>query len=146
MKAMNMMQTFISMHPGSPRIADAAKVIDESRAKLEQKDFRAAELYYNLGQYRAAAIAFSNLMNAYPESLKGEDYKLMVVKSYYRFAGMSILDKQIERYEKVVAEYQDFADRYPESKLLKDAEEYSNLSKNHIKDIQNEQNSSTAKQ
>ncbi len=84
-------------------------------------------------------------MNNYPESTKGEDYKLAIVKSYYRFAKMSIIEKQTERYEKVVSEYEDFADRYPESSLLKEAESYSNLSKNHIKDIKNEQITSSAK-
>ena len=145
-KAMSMMQSFINTHPGSARIKDATEIIDKCRAKLEQKDFRSAQLYYNLSQFRAAAIAFANLMNAYPESAKGEEYKLMVVKSYYRFAKLSYESKQIERYEKVTTEYQDFVDRYPESKLLKEAEGLSNLSKNHIKDIQNEQTTSSAKQ
>ena len=144
-KAMNMMQSFINQHPGSARNKDATDIIDKCRAKLEQKDFRSAELYYNLGQYRASALAFTDLINNYGESAKGENYKLMVVKSYYKFAKMSIIDKQIERYEKVTTEYQDFIDRYPESKLLKEAEDYSNLSKNHIKDIQNEQTTSSAK-
>ena len=45
MKAMNMMQTFINTHPGSPRIADATAIIDGSRVKMEQKEFRAAKLY-----------------------------------------------------------------------------------------------------
>ncbi|MDB5203389.1 MAG: outer membrane protein assembly factor BamD [Ferruginibacter sp.] len=144
-KAMNMMQTFINQHPGSPRIKDATEIIDKSRGKLEQKEFRSAQLYYNLGQYRASAIAFGNLLNNYPESAKGDEYKLLVVKSYYRFAKMSVLEKQVERYAKVTTEYEDFIDRYPDSKLLKDAEEYSNLSKNHIKEIENEQTTSSAK-
>lgn len=144
-KAMNMMQIFINTHPGSTRIAEATAIIDKCREKLEQKEHRAAILYYNLGQFRAAAIAFSNLMNNYPESAKGESYKLLVVKSYYRYAKMSIEEKQIERYEKVITEYQDFADRFPESKLLKDAEEYNKLSLNNIKVIKNEQTPSSVK-
>ena len=144
-KAMNMMQTFINTHPGSPRIKDATQIIDDSRAKLEQKEARAAQLYYNLGQFRASGIAFENLINNYPESLQGDEYKLMVVKSYYRYAKMSIAERQQERYERVTTEYLDFVDRYPESKSLKDAEYYSNLSKNTIKAIKNEQTSSSAK-
>jgi outer membrane protein assembly factor BamD len=144
-KAMNMMQSFINTHPGSERNKEATAIIDLCRQKLEQKEFRAAQLYYNLGQFRAAAIAFGDLLNNYPESLKGDEYKYMVVKSYYRFAKLSIIAKQEERYGKVTTEYQDFIDRYPDSKLLKSAEEYSNLSQNHIKDIQNEQTSSSAK-
>jgi len=64
---------------------------------------------------------------------------LMAIKSYYQFAKLSVQEKQEERYAKVATEYFDFADRYPESKLLKEAEDYKNLSQNNIKQIQNEQ-------
>ena len=142
-KAIGMMQTFINTHPGSARIKEATEIIDICRAKLEQKEYRSAELYYNLGQHRAAAIAFTNLINNYPESVKGDEYKLKIVKAYYKFAKLSFVDKQIERYEKVISEYQDFADRYPESKLLKEAESYRNLSQNNIKAIKYEQTTSS---
>lgn len=138
-KAIGMMQTFINNYPGSSRIKDATEIIDKSRAKLEIKEARNANLYYNLQQYRAAAIAYSNLLNNYPESAQGDEYKLMIVKSYYQFAKLSVAEKQQERYEKVIEEYNDFTDRYPESKLLKDAEVYNNLSLNNIKELQNEQ-------
>jgi outer membrane protein assembly factor BamD len=144
-KAMGMMQTFINTHPGSARNKEASDIIDKCRAKLELKEHRAAELYYNMGQYRAAALAFTNLTNNYPESLKGEDYKLKTVKAYYKFAKMSYEEKQIERFEKVITEYEDFVDRYPESKLLKEAESFSNQSKNNIKAIKNEQTQTAAK-
>jgi outer membrane protein assembly factor BamD len=144
-KAMGMMQTFINTHPGSERNKEASEIIDKCRAKLEQKEYRAAELYYNMSQYRAAAIAFTNLTNNYPESVKGEEYKLKTVKAYYKFAKLSYLEKQIERFEKVTSEYQDFADRYPESKLLKEAESLSNQSQNKIKAIKYEQNQASVK-
>jgi outer membrane protein assembly factor BamD len=142
---MGMMQTFINTHPGSERNKEATEIIDKCREKLEQKDYRAAELYYNMEQYRAAALAYANLNNSYPESVRSEEYKLKTVKSYYKFAKMSYVDKQIERYEKVIEEYQDFVDRFPDSKLLKDAEEYNKLSQNHIKAIKNEQTQTSAK-
>ncbi len=138
-KAIGMMQTFINTYPNSPRVKDANEIIAKCRAKLELKDFKTAQLYYNLQQYRAAGISFSNLLNAYPESSRGEEYMLMSIKSYYQFAKLSYVDKQEERYEKVSSEYFDFADRYPESKYLKEAENYRNLSLNNIKQIQNEQ-------
>ena len=144
-KAMGMMQTFINTHPGSARNKEASDIIDKCRAKLEMKEHRAAELYYNMGQYRAAALAFASLTNNYPESAKGEDYKLKTVKAYYKFAKLSYEEKQIERYEKVITEYEDFVDRYPDSKLLKEAESFSNLSKNNIKAIKYEQTQTAAK-
>jgi outer membrane protein assembly factor BamD len=69
----------------------------------------------------------------------------MVVKSYFKFAKMSIADKQEERFEKVINEYQDFVDRYPNSELLKEAESYFIQSQNQIKENQNEQVTSSIK-
>ena len=138
-KTIGFMQTFINTHPGSPKIAEATDIIDKCRAKLELKEFKSAELYYNLGQYRASAIAFTSLMNDFPDSHKSEDYKLLVIKSYYLFALNSVDLKKVARFEHVVNECNDFTDRFPESKLLKDVERYQNLSQNNIKAIQNEQ-------
>ena len=144
-RAIGMMQSFINSHPGSSRLKDAFDIIDKSRAKLEMKEYSAAQLYYKLQQYRAAGISFATLLNNYPESAKGDEYKLMSIKSFYQFARLSVAEKQIERYEKVVSEVNDFIDRYPESKLLKDVEDYNNLSLNHIKELQNEQAKTTTK-
>lgn len=145
MKAMGMMQTFINTHPGSSRIIEATQIIDQGRLKLEQKEYRSARLQYDLGRFRASGIAFATLLDNYPESAEADRYKLMVVKSYYKFAEMSITEKQLERFEKVIAEYQDFADRYPESKFLKEAETFNTSSLNKIKSIKNEQNSPSVK-
>ena len=138
-KAIGMMQNFIITYPNSERVKEAAEIIAKGRQKLEQKEFNAANLYFKIGQYRAAGISFSSLINAYPESSKGDYYLLMAIKSYYEYAKLSVFDKQQERYEKVASEYFEFVDRYPESKYLEEVENYNNLSKNNIKTIQNEQ-------
>ena len=116
-KTMGMMQTFINTHPGSARNKEANEIIDICRAKLEIKDFKSAQLYYDIGQFRAAGVAFATLLNTYPESAKGDEYKLMIIKSYYQFAELSIEEKKAERFEKVINECNDFVDRFPESKL-----------------------------
>jgi outer membrane protein assembly factor BamD len=59
----------------------------------------------------------------------------MSIRSYYRYAEMSIEEKQEERFGKVVSEVQDFQDRFPESKLMKEAERYLTLSQNNLKAI-----------
>jgi len=138
-KAIGMMQGFINVYPNSPRDTAANKIIALCREKLEEKDYQAAKLYYNLQMYQAAGLGFTNLLNTYPESTMGDSYMLMAIKSFYEFAKLSVFDKQSERYTKVTTEYFDFADRYPNSSLLKEAEEYKNLSQTNIKKIQNEQ-------
>lgn len=138
-KAIGMMQIFINTHPGSERIKQASEIIDICRRKLEIKDYKGAKLYYDMGQYRAAGVAFASLLNSYPESATADEYKLMIIKSYFRYAEMSVEAKKTERFEQVITECQEFVDRFPESKLRKDAEHYQNLSQTNIKNISNEQ-------
>jgi outer membrane protein assembly factor BamD len=95
----------------------------------------AAKLYYNMGQYKAAGIAYTTLINNYPYSDKADQYKLQIIKAYYKYANLSIQERRQERYVKVIAEVNDFQDRFPESKLLKEAERYLTLSSNNIKSI-----------
>ena len=138
-KAIGLLQTFINTHPGSPKIKEATEIIDQLRVKLEVKDYNNAQLYYNMGHYRAAAIAYGSLMNDFPDSQKSDEYKLQVIRAYYLYANNSIDEKKAARYEQVVAECNDFTDRFPESKLISEVQRYSTLSQNNIKAIQNEQ-------
>ena len=134
-KAMGMMQTFINTHPNSPKNKEANEIIDVCRLKLEEKERTSAQLYYDLGQFRAAGVAFSSLLNDFPETEKGDEYKLMTIKSFFKFAELSVDEKKAERFEQVITECNDFLDRFPESKLLKEAEQYINLSQVNIKNI-----------
>jgi len=138
-KTIALMQVFINSHPGSARIKEASDIIDNLRVKLEVKEYKNAELYFNLGHYLASAIAFTSLMNNFPDSPKGEEYKLLVIRSYYLYALNSIEDKKASRFEQVITEANDFKDRFPDSKLSGEVDRYLNLSQNNIKSLQNEQ-------
>lgn len=138
-KAISLMQVFINQYPNSTRVKEATKIIDEGRQKLETKEFKSAALYYNLGYFRAAAVAYTTLIENYPDSDRADEYKLNVIKAYYKFAEMSIVEKQQERYEKVISEVEDFNDRFPESKYVTEVNTYRTLSSNNIKNIQDEQ-------
>lgn len=138
-KAIGMMQTFISTHPNSARNKEATEIIDVCRLKLEEKERASAQLYFDLGQFRAAGVAFTSLLNNFPESQKADEYKFMVIKAYFKFAELSVEDKKAERFEQVITECNDFIDRFPDSKLLKEAEHYITLSQSNIKNLKNEQ-------
>jgi len=96
-----------------------------------------------MGFYKAAAIAFGSLTDNFPDTKKGDEYKLMVIKSYYLYAENSVEEKQAERYEKVVSECIDFADRFPESKLVTTVNTYKQQSLNNINTKNNEQTKKT---
>ena len=138
-KAIGFMQAFINTHPGSPKIKEATEIIDKCRAKLELKDYKSALLYYDLGYVKAAGVALNSLMNSYPDSEKSDEYKFLIIKSYYQYAQSSIEERKEDRFGQVVTQCNEFIDRFPESKLSKNVQEYLNLSQNNIKAVKNEQ-------
>jgi outer membrane protein assembly factor BamD len=138
LKAIGIFQTFINTHPGSIKNVEATKIIDELRAKLEVKDKKAAQLYYDLGQFRAAAVAFNTMLNQYADTESADEYKLMAIKSYFRFAELSVEDKKAERFEKVIEEANDFMDRFPQSPLAKEVQQFVTQSQNNLKIYTNE--------
>jgi outer membrane protein assembly factor BamD len=144
LKTIGMMQTYINTHPNSPRNKEANDIIDASRKKLEIKDHNSAQLYFDMGQFRAAAVAFNALLNAFPESDKADEYKLMAIRSYFRFAELSVEEKKAERYEKVIQECNEFTDRFPDSPLSKQVEDFLNQSQNNLKTYTNEPAKKTA--
>jgi len=136
-RAMQLMQAFINTHPASARTKDASEIIDKCREKLEAKEYKSAELYYDLGYYKAAAIAFGTVSDNFPDSKKGDEYKLLVIKSYYKYAEMSYEEKQKERYEKVLTECNDFTDRFTESKHLDEVNKIKTQTNNFLKPLKN---------
>jgi outer membrane protein assembly factor BamD len=137
-KAMGLMQTFINTHPGSARNKEAAEIIDAGRMKLEIKDYKAAQQYFDLGQFRAAAVSFNSLLNTYPETNKAEEYKIMAIRSYFKFAELSVEEKKSERFEKVIDECREFLERFPQSTLATQVQQFITDSENNLKLYTNE--------
>jgi outer membrane protein assembly factor BamD len=137
-KAMGFMQAFIAQHPNSDKVKEATEIIEKCRAKLEEKDFENAKLYYNLREtnpayLKAAALTFNLLMNAYPDSQFSDEYKLYVIKSEYLYAIQSLEEKKKARLEQVLTDVNDFNDRFPDSKLKKEVQSYQDLANNSLK-------------
>jgi outer membrane protein assembly factor BamD len=135
-KSMEVLQAFINTHPESKRLTEANQYIEESRKKLETKEASAANLYYNIGQYKAASIAYKDVINQYPESTNADYYQFMIVKSLYEYARISITAKQAERFVNTITAYKELKDAFPASKFVKDAERYQLLANNSLKKLQ----------
>lgn len=134
-KAMSLMQAFVNTHPGSAKAKEANEIIEKCREKLELKEYKSAELYYNLGYYKAASIAFASVSEDFPDSKHADEYKYQVIKSYFKYAEMSYIDKQEERFEKVLSECTDFIERFSDSKLLPEVNKYKSQSNNYLKNL-----------
>lgn len=136
-KAVNAFQLFINTFPNSARIEEANGYIDMLRRKLEIKEYESAELYMDMGNYKAAAVSFENVLKSFPESPEAERVAFLIIKSYHLLAKNSIPSKQEERYIAALEAYNNFTARYPESNYQKDAEALNQASTEALKTLSN---------
>ena len=142
-KTISLLQAFINTHGESPRVKEATAIMDICRKKLELKQANNAKLYYSLGNYQASAVSFQTVLEDFPDSEKGDEYKVNIIKAYFKYAQMSIPSRQEERFNKVIQECADFGDRFPDSKLKSQVANYKTQSLNTIKQLKDEQAKAT---
>ncbi len=134
-KAVEAMQAFINMNPGSSRVKEASDYVDEARKKLERKEAGAAKLYFDIGQYKSAGVAYKSVLRNYPESPSADYYQYMIIRSLYYYAKQSVESKQEERYANAVSAFNELKEEYPKSTYLRDAEVYFTKADNSIKKL-----------
>lgn len=121
-KAVDELQLFINKYPESPKVDECNDLIDRLRFKLETKSYNSAKLYYRLGEYKAAIFALRNTLSEFPDTKFREEISFMILRSSYLLADNSIDEKKIERFNQAIRECNEFVERYPRSKNLKEAE------------------------
>lgn len=134
-KAIDAMQLFINNHPESERVSEANDIIDRLRAKLELKAVRGAELYYNIGDYKAAIVALKNTSKDFPDSKESDYVQYLIIKSNYELAVQSIQSKKIERFEETIANYSNFIDKFASSKYAPLAQKIFEKSKAELEQL-----------
>jgi len=136
-EAIQEMQLFINKHPQSTRVADANKIIDEMRAKMEMKSFEAAKIYMQLEEYNAAVTALRNVISDFPGTNYTEEAMFLILKSWFLYAQGSISAKQLERYQEVKKAWEEFSSEFPESEHKNAALFYYSSAVKNIEKIQN---------
>lgn len=115
-------QKFVNQYPKSDKIPECNKLLDQLRAKLERKSYENAMLYFNMSDYKASIVAFGNHLNDFPDTPHREEINYLTIKSHYLLALNSIDAKKPERFKAVVDSYIKFAESFPKSDYLKQAE------------------------
>lgn len=128
-KAIEALQLFINLYPKSERVAEASKLIDDLRNKLETKAYANAKLFLETGEYdpqnyKSAVIAFQNVLRDYPDTKYTEEIEFYMIKAQYFFARNSYEFKQEERFNEAIVMATEFTEKYPSSKFSKEAQEF----------------------
>ncbi len=119
-KAIENFTIFMKRYPASTRVDDCKARILELQEKLVEKSYLSARLYYDLKEYRAATVSLANSLKEYPDTKYREELMFLKLDALYLYAGRSIPDKQVERYQTTLDEYYSFIEEFPGSKFSKD--------------------------
>ncbi len=124
-KAIESLQLFINLYPKGERVAEASKLIQDLRDKLENKAYSNAKLYLTTGEYdaqnyRSAVIAFRNVLRDYPDTKYAEEINYLTIKAQVLYSQNSLETKQEERFTEAITMVDEFTEDYPSSKYLKD--------------------------
>ncbi len=125
--AIEALQTFINSFPESKYAESCNQNLKELRHRLEEKAYEKAKLYYKtsgvtIANYKAAVVAIDNFQKDFPDSEYIEELSFLKVQSQYDLASVSFENKQKERYTDALKFYEDFIDKFPKSKYIKQAE------------------------
>ena len=146
-RAIAAFQEYLDIYPNAQMKGTAEQRLFELQDKLVRKEYLSAKLYYNLGSYfgnctsggnnyEAAIITAQNALNDYPYSSLREDFSVLVMKSKFELAQMSVESKKLERYQDAEDECYGFINEYPDSKERSTAEKYIEKCKEFTKQIE----------
>lgn len=121
-RAISFFQLFIDRYPGHDLVPEAQEKVRELRAKLAHKKYEAATLYETRDMYRAAALTHEVVFDQYPETAWADDALLGAIRSYIEYSAQSVPQRQAERLEQAIENYNRLIQVFPDSPLLKDAE------------------------
>jgi len=115
-------QVFVNNYPDSRYMDQCNLTIDKLRAKLHKKAYANAMLYYQIGDYKAASVAFMNAVKDYPDLPQKDELDFLIVKSNYLFAKNSIIQLQPQRYKKAIEAANTYFEEHAQSKSIYDSD------------------------
>lgn len=121
-KALENFQLFVSIYPNSKRMPLVNELVRDLRDRMAHKSFGQAQLYLNIGHYKAAIVALKNLLSEYGDSKYREQAQYMLVEAGMQYADFSIEQKQPQRYLDALNFYTRYIEKYPNGAYLKQVE------------------------
>ena len=118
--ALSAMEEYLRDYPNSEWSSECRSMVKTLNDRLDRKAYENARLYYKMEDYKAAKVAFKNILKTDPENIYREDIMYYVAMSSYKYAKNSIPEKQKERYMDFMDEYLNFIGEIPDSPYAKE--------------------------
>jgi outer membrane protein assembly factor BamD len=126
-KAMDQLNVFLDYYPESDRKEEVTRMLTDLQDKLVYKQLLASRLYFDLGDYmgnnyQSCIITANNALMDYPVSKYREELSYLILRSRFQMALQSVDNLKMDRFRATLDEYYSFANEFPESKHIKEAE------------------------
>lgn len=119
--AINELQDFINNYPESERSKNINELIEELSYKLEFKAYENARQYYKMADWKAANVAFENVLDDFPGTKLRQKIYDYIMKSRYELAKNSAFDFKRDRIENAIAFTKQVETELPNSEYSKTA-------------------------
>lgn len=119
-KAMNAISEYIIDYPDAGNLESCRNMLTELGERLDKKAYEGAKLYYKMEDYLASRIAFRNILKEDADNIYREDILYYIAMSSYKYAYLSVPQKQKERYLTFVDDYFNFVGEVPDSHYRKE--------------------------
>lgn len=134
MDAITEFSTFLEYYPNTKLKPQAQQMVYTLQDKLVDKEFEAAKLYFDLGNYmvnclyggsnyEACVVTAQNALKDYPYASpdRREALSILILRAKYELARQSVEEKRVDRFRDIIDEYYAFKNDFPESKHIKEA-------------------------
>ncbi|MDD4608892.1 MAG: outer membrane protein assembly factor BamD [Bacteroidaceae bacterium] len=139
-ESIQQMQIFIDYYPNSKYRKQADDILLDLQNKLVEKEYEAAKLYYDLGNYmgnnyRSCITTAQNAINEYPyANARREDLSFLILRAKFDMARNSVVAKKEERFRDTLDEYYSFINEYPKTKYADEVQKIFEIAKKKVKD------------
>ncbi|MBQ1909145.1 MAG: outer membrane protein assembly factor BamD [Bacteroidaceae bacterium] len=137
-EAIHEFQTFLDHYPATQLKPQTQEMIGLLQDRLVEKEYLAAKLYYDLGNYilnslysssvsnyESAVITAQNALKDFPfaSASRREEFAILILRSKYELARQSVEEKRVARFRDAIDEYYAFVNDFPESKYMQEAKD-----------------------
>ncbi len=118
--AITVINQYLIENPGTTHGPICRQMLKDLNERLDRKAYENAKLYYKMEDYKASRVAFGNILKDNAENIYREDILYYIAMSSFKYASMSVENKQKERYLTFVDDYYNFIGEMPDSPYKKE--------------------------
>ena len=106
---------YLTNYPQTQHLEACRDILTELGERMDRKAYEGAKLYYKMEDYLASRIALKNVLKDDADNKFREEILYYAAKSSYKYAQLSVPEKQKERYLTFIDDYFNFVGEFDQS-------------------------------